>query len=79
MRGSRVTKLVGEGSPSQGTFMIRTLVGRLLREDHAQNLIEYALLAAGIALAAIIAIQALGDALNTQFDNLADDVENAGS
>ena len=41
---------------------------RLLREDDGQDLIEYALLAALIALAAVTAMNSLGGAINTKFD-----------
>lgn len=40
-----------------------TLISRLLQEDEGQNLIEYALLAGLVALAAVVAVQASGDAL----------------
>jgi Flp pilus assembly pilin Flp len=38
---------------------------RLLDRDNAQDLIEYALLGALIALAAVVSVGAAGDAVNT--------------
>ena len=41
----------------------------LLADAEGQDLIEYALLAALIALAAVTAMQTLGSAINTKFDS----------
>ncbi|MEQ1912205.1 MAG: Flp family type IVb pilin [Vicinamibacterales bacterium] len=41
----------------------------LLVNEEGQDLIEYALLAALIALAAITAMQTLGSAINSKFDS----------
>jgi len=43
---------------------------RLLRDTEGQDLIEYALLAALIALAAITAMNNLGSAINSKFDSV---------
>jgi pilus assembly protein Flp/PilA len=48
--------------------MKRTLE-HLLVDTEGQDLIEYALLAALIALAAVAAMQTLGGAINAKFDN----------
>lgn len=48
--------------------MKRTL-HHLLGDTEGQDLIEYALLAALIALAAIAAMQNLGGAINSKFDS----------
>jgi pilus assembly protein Flp/PilA len=53
------------------------LVKRFLRNDAGQDLIEYALLAGIVSLAAIAGAQALGTALDTQYTNIGNDV-NAG-
>ena len=42
----------------------------LVRDESAQDLIEYALLAALIALAAVVAIRAAGVQVNTIFQNI---------
>ncbi len=46
---------------------MKTLLGRLVREEEAQDLIEYALLAALIALAAIVVLGPLGTAIAARF------------
>ena len=43
---------------------------RLLVNAEGQDLIEYALLAALIALAAVTAMTSLGGAINSKFDNV---------
>ena len=50
---------------------MKKLLVRLLREEEGQDLIEYALLAAGISLAAVGGIIAIGQALNSQYANIA--------
>jgi pilus assembly protein Flp/PilA len=57
---------------------VRSVVGRLGRNEEGQDLIEYALLAGFISLVAILAITALGGGINTVFQNLADTVANIG-
>ena len=47
-----------------------TYLKRFLIEDDGQDMVEYGLLAAFIAVAAIIAIQALGDQISTVFENI---------
>ena len=49
---------------------MKKFVLRLLNDTEGQDLIEYALLAALIALAAITAMQNLGTAINTKFGNV---------
>ena len=49
--------------------MVRVLVlfGRFVRHDEGQDLLEYGLLAVLIAIAAIIGVTTLGNAINTVF------------
>lgn len=49
---------------------MKTLMLRLLNDSEGQDLIEYALLAALIALAAITAMSSLGGAINTKFSDV---------
>jgi pilus assembly protein Flp/PilA len=49
---------------------VKNLVGRFVREDQGQDLIEYALLAAFIALVSMGAITALGTQLNLTYGSL---------
>jgi pilus assembly protein Flp/PilA len=53
------------------------LISRLRRDDEGQDLIEYALLAAFIALAALLAMQFVGGGINTLFTNVSDQLNNA--
>ena len=50
---------------------ILTAAARWLRDDEGQDLIEYALLAALIALAAVVAMQATGTSINGVFNSIA--------
>lgn len=47
---------------------MKSLFDRFVREEQGQDLVEYALLAALISLASIVAITALGTAIGTTFD-----------
>ena len=49
---------------------MKTMFSRFVRETDGQDLIEYALLAAGIALAAVAAINGVGTAINTNFTTI---------
>ena len=49
---------------------MKNFIRRLISETEGQDLIEYALLAALIALAAITAMTSLGTAINTKFGNV---------
>ena len=45
------------------------LIARFVREDEGQDLVEYALLLALIALAAITAMGLLGTAINSKYES----------
>jgi pilus assembly protein Flp/PilA len=47
-----------------------TLIWRFLQDDTAATAIEYGLIAAGIAVAIIVAVQTLGTNLNTTFSSV---------
>ena len=49
---------------------MKNLIQRFIREEDGQDIIEYALLAAFISLAAIIAMTALGDGISGLFDRV---------
>jgi pilus assembly protein Flp/PilA len=53
---------------------MRQLIARFVREDEGQDLIEYAFLAAFIALAVLTVIKTVGTNINTQFSNIATQV-----
>lgn len=50
---------------------MQTVFTRFVRETDGQDLIEYALLAATIALGCVTALQAVQAAINTHFNNVA--------
>jgi pilus assembly protein Flp/PilA len=47
-----------------------TLIRRFLRDDSGATAIEYGLIAAGISVAIIVAVQTLGTNLNTTFSSV---------
>lgn len=49
---------------------MKNLIVRFVREEEGQDLIEYALLAAFISLAAVLAIQGLGSAVNSVYNTI---------
>jgi Flp pilus assembly pilin Flp len=51
----------------------------LTRDDSGQDLLEYALLVALIALVAVAAVQSSGQAVNTIFTNIASQLKNAAN
>jgi Flp pilus assembly pilin Flp len=46
---------------------MRTLIGRFVREEEGQDLVEYALLVGFIGLVAVAGVTALGTAINTYY------------
>jgi len=50
---------------------MKNLIARFVREDEGQDLVEYALLIAFIALACIVGMQTLGTAINNEFKSIA--------
>lgn len=49
---------------------MKALLKRLVREEHGQDLIEYALLAGFISLVAVGMITAVGGGVNTVYSNI---------
>ena len=49
---------------------MKNLIQRFIREDDGQDLIEYALLAAIIALGAVVGMSALSTQINTTFSSV---------
>jgi len=54
---------------------MKNLMKRLVAEDQGQDLIEYALLAAGIAIVLIPTVPLLGQALNTLYGTITTQVD----
>ena len=57
---------------------MKNLLVRFVRDDEGQDLIEYALLAAFISLAAVLAIQQLGTAVNNVYTKVSSTLNTAG-
>jgi pilus assembly protein Flp/PilA len=51
---------------------MKTLITRFVREEAGQDLIEYALLAAVVALGAVTAMGLLADDISTSYNNVGD-------
>lgn len=49
---------------------MKNLITRFIREEEGQDLVEYALLLALIALVCVVAVTNLGTAVNTLFENM---------
>lgn len=55
---------------------MKALLSRLVREDKGQDIIEYALLAAGISVVTIPIVPLIGTTLNTVYSNINTQVSN---
>lgn len=55
------------------------LFKNFIREEEGQDLVEYALLLALLALAAILALQQLGSAINAVFTSAQNQLQGSGS
>ena len=56
---------------------MKNLLKRLWQEEEGQDLIEYALLIALIALAAVVGMGSLATSINAEFGNLGSDLTSA--
>jgi len=50
--------------------IMKNLIAQFVREDEGQDLVEYALLIAFIALACIVGMKALGTAINNEYTSI---------
>ena len=55
-----------------------SVFGRFLRDESGATAIEYGLIAAGISVAIISVVNALGSQLNNTFTNVSNQLNNAG-
>lgn len=55
---------------------MKNLIQRFVREEEGQDLIEYALLAAIIAIGAVVAMRALSTQINSTFNQTASTLAN---
>ena len=53
---------------------MKQLLISLVRDDEGQDLVEYAMLVALIAIACVLGVTAFGSAVNTFFGNIASEV-----
>ena len=58
---------------------MRALVGRLMKDDAGQDLIEYALLAAFVALGSVTALILLGPAIKDLFTSVVTKLQGAAA
>lgn len=58
---------------------MKNLINRFVREEEGQDLVEYALLIAFIALACIIGLQNLGGAITTTYNSISSSLTGAVS
>ena len=58
---------------------MRNRILSLIHDEHGQDLVEYALLIAFIALACIIGLQALGGAIDTTYNSISGSLTGAVS
>jgi Flp pilus assembly pilin Flp len=56
---------------------MKKLFARFVRDTEGQDLIEYALLGATIALGTLAGMQAIRDAVNTEFTNIGSSISGA--
>jgi Flp pilus assembly pilin Flp len=65
------TQIESRREPDMRDFLMKQYVkAQIFREDHGQDLIEYALTAALIALAATAGMDKVANGINTAFSNI---------
>jgi len=57
---------------------IKRLFNRFFRDDSGATAIEYGLIAAGISVVILLAVNSVGTTLNTTFTNVKNSLANAG-
>ncbi|HWT46634.1 MAG TPA: Flp family type IVb pilin [Vicinamibacterales bacterium] len=81
----RIAQARDASSPSQGEELmqlvniVQSIVRNFRRNEEGQDLLEYALLVALIALVAFGAVQAAGTSVNQIFTNIAQGLQTAAS
>jgi pilus assembly protein Flp/PilA len=69
-RGEMVSPRDTAATVKERAGNMKNFIGRFVREDEGQDLVEYALLIAFIALACIIGLQQLGTAINNTYNSI---------
>jgi len=62
--------LVRPATVYTGVIYMKNLVSRFVKDESGATAIEYGLIAAGIAIAIITAVQGVGTKLSTNFNNI---------
>jgi pilus assembly protein Flp/PilA len=57
-------------SRGKGSHVMRNLVGCFLKDNSGATAIEYALIASGISIVILVAVNSIGTTLNTTFTNV---------
>jgi pilus assembly protein Flp/PilA len=57
---------------------MKKLIEKFVRDESGATAIEYGLIAAGISVAIIVAVNSVGSQLNTTFSNVSGSLANAG-
>jgi pilus assembly protein Flp/PilA len=63
-------KRLSGARPFEGVYRMKTLIQRFLNDDSGATAIEYGLIAAGISVAIIAAVNSLGTNLTTTFTSI---------
>ncbi len=70
---------VKQGSLSSRGVLQMDSIQRFLRDEHGQDVVEYGLLIATIAIVVLIGVGVFGSAINTWFQNLAGRITTVGT
>jgi pilus assembly protein Flp/PilA len=56
--------------PSEQEFWMSKLISRFLRDEHGATAIEYCLIAAGLSIVILTAVNGIGSTLKTNFTSI---------
>ena len=68
--GSAEANALGTLTVREGGVIVRNLIGRFVREEAGQDIIEYALLAAFVSIVAATIVQTIGTDVKTIYTNV---------
>ena len=58
------------GEPASGSVLVMLLISRFLRDQSGATAIEYCLIAAGLSIVIVTAVNGIGSTLNTNFSSI---------
>lgn len=58
------------GEPASGSVLAMLLISRFLRDQSGATAIEYCLIAAGLSIVIVTAVNGIGSTLNTNFSSI---------